>query len=82
VAYCLTNSNGLLRLSRLGDILHIEKSGHFTVDVVLKSLFMIAGKSSDDISNRLDMKVTVILSLRDKNRLIEKFRPCITGHCI
>jgi hypothetical protein len=36
------------------DILHIEKSGHFTVDVVLKSLFMIAGKSSDDVSNRLD----------------------------
>jgi hypothetical protein len=37
-----------------GDILHIENSGHFTVDVVLKSLFMRAGKSSDDISNRLD----------------------------
>jgi hypothetical protein len=36
-----------------GDILHIEKSGNFTVDVVLKSLFMRTGKSSD-VSNRLD----------------------------
>jgi hypothetical protein len=34
--------------------MRIEKSGHFTVDVVVKSLFMRAGKSSDDVSNRLD----------------------------
>jgi hypothetical protein len=54
VAYCLTNSNGFFRMSRLGKIWHIEKSGHFTVDVVLKSLFMRTGKSSDDVSNRLD----------------------------
>jgi hypothetical protein len=37
-----------------GDILHIEESGHFTVEVVLKSLFVRAGKSVDDVSNRLD----------------------------
>jgi hypothetical protein len=37
-----------------GDILHIEKSRHFTVDVVMKSLFMRASKSSEDVSNRLD----------------------------
>jgi hypothetical protein len=35
------------------NILHIGESGHFTVDVVLKSLFMRAGNSSD-VSNRLD----------------------------
>jgi hypothetical protein len=43
--------------------LHIEKSGHFTVDVVLNYFFMKAGKYSVDVSNRLDplvpMKVTV-----------------------
>jgi hypothetical protein len=48
-------------VSSVGDSLHFEKSGHFTVDVVLKSLF--TGKSSDDVSNSLDpyvpMKVIV-----------------------
>jgi hypothetical protein len=44
----------LLPFESSGDILHIEKSGHFAVDVVLKSLFMRTGKSSDDVSNRLD----------------------------
>jgi hypothetical protein len=41
-------------LGSSGDILHSEESGHFTVDVVLKSPFMRAGKSGDDVSNRLD----------------------------
>jgi hypothetical protein len=34
-----------------GDIAHVEKSGRFDVDVVLKSLFMRLGELSDDICN-------------------------------
>jgi hypothetical protein len=48
VVYCLTNSNGFfLPFESSGNILHIEKSGHFAVDVGLRSLFMRAGKSSE-----------------------------------
>jgi hypothetical protein len=36
LVYCLTNSNGFFHLSRLR--ISIETSGHFAVDVVLKSL--------------------------------------------
>jgi hypothetical protein len=54
LVYCLTNLNGFFPFESSGDILRIEKSGHFSVDVVLKSLSMRAGKSSDDVSNRLD----------------------------
>jgi hypothetical protein len=43
-----------------GDIVHVEKSGHFEVDVVLKSLLMRLGKLSDDICNRLDPKITMV----------------------
>jgi hypothetical protein len=50
--YCLIQT--VYPFESSGDILHIQKSGHFTVDVVLKSLFMRAGKSSDDVSNSLD----------------------------
>jgi hypothetical protein len=37
-----------------GDIVHVEKSGRFDVDVVLKSLFVRVGELSDDTCNRLD----------------------------
>jgi hypothetical protein len=52
VVYCLTNSNGFFRLSRLGIFCTLRS--HFTVDVIMKSLFMRAGKSVDDVSNCLD----------------------------
>jgi hypothetical protein len=37
-----------------GDIVHVEKSGRFDVDVVLKFFFTRLGELSDDICNRLD----------------------------
>jgi hypothetical protein len=40
-------------------MVHVEKSGRFDVDVVLKSLFMIVGELSDDICNRLDSEITM-----------------------
>jgi hypothetical protein len=42
-----------------GDIVHIKQSGHFNVDVVLKSLFMRVGEISDAICNRLDSDITM-----------------------
>jgi hypothetical protein len=43
-----------------GDIVHVEKSGCFNVDVVLKSLFMIIGELSDGICNCLDSGITMV----------------------
>jgi hypothetical protein len=42
-----------------GDIVHVEKSGRFDVDMVWKSLFMKVGELSDDICNRLDSEITM-----------------------
>jgi hypothetical protein len=42
-----------------GDIVHIETSGRFEVDLVLKSLFMRLGELGDDISNRLYSEITM-----------------------
>jgi hypothetical protein len=42
-----------------GDVVHVDKCGRFDVDVVLKSLFMRAGKVSDDICNRFDPEITM-----------------------
>jgi hypothetical protein len=41
------------------DIVHVEKSGCFNVDVVLKSLFTRVGKLSDNICNCLDDEITM-----------------------
>jgi hypothetical protein len=46
-----------------GDIVHVEKSEHFDVDVVLKSLFTRAGERSDDIFNRLDSEMTMKVTI-------------------
>jgi hypothetical protein len=46
-----------------GDIVHIEKSGCFNVDVVLKPLFMRVGELSDDICNRLDSEITMKVTI-------------------
>jgi hypothetical protein len=46
-----------------GDIVHVEKSGRFDVDVVLKSLFMRAGRHSDDICNHLDAEITMKVTI-------------------
>jgi hypothetical protein len=42
------------------DIVHIEKSGHFDVDVVLRSLFMRVGELSNDICNHLNPKIMMV----------------------
>jgi hypothetical protein len=46
-----------------GDIVHVEKSGRFDVDVVLKSLFMRVGELSDDICNHLVSKIVMVTIL-------------------
>jgi hypothetical protein len=43
-----------------GDIVHVEKSRRFDVDVVLKSLFMRLGELSDDICKRFDSEITMV----------------------
>jgi hypothetical protein len=46
-----------------GDIVHVEKSGRFDVDVALKSLFMRLGEPSDDICNRLHPEITMKVTI-------------------
>jgi hypothetical protein len=46
-----------------GDIVPVEKSGCFDVDVVLKSLFMKVGELNDDICNNLDPEITMVTIL-------------------
>jgi hypothetical protein len=42
------------------DIVHVEKSGRFGVDVGLKPPFLSVGELSDDICNRLDSEITMV----------------------
>jgi hypothetical protein len=46
-----------------GDIVHVEKSGHFNVDVVLKPLFMRVGKFNNDICNCLDSEIAMMVTI-------------------
>jgi hypothetical protein len=43
-----------------GDIVHVENSGRFEVDVVLKYLFTRLGELCDDICNCLDSEITMV----------------------
>jgi hypothetical protein len=69
----LTKSNCFFRLSYLGDILYIEQSGHFTVDVVLESLFMRAGKVSDDVMQKLLIMIGLLQSPTRLHGVVPKF---------
>jgi hypothetical protein len=51
------------------DIVHVEKSGRFHVDVVLKSLYMRVSELSEDICNCLDPKIMVVT--------ISNIQPCV-----
>jgi hypothetical protein len=53
----------ILPFESSGDIVHVEKSGRFDVDVVLKPLFMRVGELSDDICNRLDSEITIKVTI-------------------
>jgi hypothetical protein len=56
-----------------GDIVHIEKSGLFNVDEVLKSLFMRVGELSDDIFNCLDPEIAPKLDTITPNWMYNMF---------
>jgi hypothetical protein len=55
----------LIPFESSGDIVHVEKSGRFDVDVVLKSHFKRIGELSDDICDRLYPKITTKVTISD-----------------
>jgi hypothetical protein len=64
-----------------GDIVHVEKSGRFDVDVVLKYLFMRVGELRDDICNRLKFSTSKVKSFTSYMKVCS-FAVCITFYSL